>query len=61
MLKAEWTTGWMSSIRHPRLLTMDTSFPFRKHHAIVQRLTRTQGSLLLQLRTGHIALSDRHG
>jgi hypothetical protein len=49
---------WRKSQRHARAAKIDPTMPSDKFLTLVQNLNRRQTSLLLQLRTGHIALNQ---
>jgi len=56
--KIRWKEAWQDSPRYARFQHVDPSFPFNKFRTLSDRLTRTQASLLMQLRTGHIPLNS---
>lgn len=56
-LKVRWKEEWQSSPRFARFQHIDPNFPFNKYRQISDRLSRSQASLLMQLRTGHVPLN----
>ena len=56
--KARWREAWQGSPRYARFQHIDTNFPFSKFRKLSDRLSRSQASLLMQLRTGHIPLNS---
>lgn len=56
-LKARWLLAWGASPRYARFQHIDPDFPFNKYRAISDRLSKSQASLLMQIRTGHIPLN----
>jgi ribonuclease HI len=58
-LHDEWKDEWAVSPRYPRINAIDTSLPSASFLKLVDGCTRAQSSLLIQLRTGRIAL-NRH-
>jgi hypothetical protein len=49
---------WKASPRYARFQHIDPAFPFNKFRNISNKLSRSQTSLLIQLRTGHIPLNS---
>jgi hypothetical protein len=58
-LHEDWKDIWSLSPRYTRIYAIDTSLPSSKFLELVDGCTRSQASLLMQLRTGRIAL-NRH-
>jgi ribonuclease HI len=58
-LHDDWKDIWSLSPRYARISAIDTSLPSTKFLELVDGCTRSQASLLMQLRTGRIAL-NRH-
>jgi len=56
-INSMWSEMWQSSPRRTRMDRIDKGFPFKNFRKIQYQLTRTQSSLLLQLRSGHIPLN----
>jgi len=56
--KARWKEAWRDSPRFARFQHIDPDFPFNKFRKLSDRLSRSQASLLMQLRTGHILLNS---
>jgi ribonuclease HI len=56
-LKRRWKDAWAKSVRSTRLEDIDDNFPFNKFRANTYQLTRSQASLMVQLRCGHIPLN----
>ena len=56
-LKEMWCEDWEKSIRKERMDRIDAEFPFNKYCKMRDGLTRAQGSLLTQIRSGHIPLN----
>ena len=56
--KARWLETWKTLPCFARFQHIDTSFPFNKFRKISSVLSRSQSSLLIQLRTGHIPLNS---
>ena len=57
-LKVKWKKAWQDSPRYARFQHVDPNFPFNKYRKISDRLSRSQASLLMQLRTGHVPLNS---
>jgi hypothetical protein len=57
-LKIRWLETWKTSPRYARFQHIDKDFPFNKFRRISEVLSRSQTSLLTQLRTGHIPLNS---
>lgn len=55
--KVRWLELWKASPRFARFQHIDRAFPFNKFRKISNTLSRSQSSLLIQLRTGHIPLN----
>jgi len=56
-LKEMWREDWEKSTRKERMDRIDAEFPYNKFRNVRDGLTRAQGSLLLQIRSGHIPLN----
>src|SRR5437016_1657502 len=56
-INAMWAEQWESSPRRARMERIDKSFPFKNFRKLQNKLTRSQSSLLLQIRSGHIPLN----
>lgn len=56
--KIKWLELWKASPRFARFQHIDRAFPFNKFRKISNALSRSQSSLLIQLRTGHIPLNS---
>ena len=56
--KVSWKEAWQASPCYARFQHIDTDFPFNKYWKISDRLSRSQASLLMQLRTRHIPLDS---
>ena len=56
--KARWLEAWTTSPRFARFQHIDSAFPFNKFRKTISVLSRSQSSLLIQLRTGHIPLNS---
>ena len=56
-LKVLWQKVWDDSPRKDRFSRVDADFPFNKFRKSLFKLTRKQASLIMQLRTGHVALN----
>lgn len=57
VLAERWATAWRASKRYAKLNNLDPSLPSRAFIKLTDKLNRTQHSLLVQLRTGHIGLN----
>lgn len=57
-LKVKWKRAWEDSPRYARFQHVDPNFPFNKYRRISNLLSRSQASLLMQLRTGHVPLNS---
>ena len=55
--KVRWREAWQDSPRYARFQHVDPNFPFNKFRKLSERLSRSQASLMMQLRTGHIPLN----
>jgi len=55
-LQRRWETAWHKSPRHRRLAKIDASFPLKSFFKISATLSRSQYSLIVQIRTGHFPL-----
>ena len=58
MQKVRWKEPWRDSPHYARFQHIDTDFPFNKFQRISDKLSRSQASLLMQLRTGHLPLNS---
>ena len=56
-LRCRTQKRWRKSQRHAKAAKIDESMPSMKFLALTRMLPRTKASLMLQLRTGHIALN----
>jgi hypothetical protein len=56
-LKARWEKRWTESERGRRMELIDEDFPFNKFHKRTHPLSRSQSSLMSQIRCGHIPLN----
>jgi hypothetical protein len=56
-MKARWITEWKTSRRYADANKIDSSLPSDDFLHIIDQLRRSQASLLIQLRTGHIPLN----
>ena len=56
-LQGMWSERWQQSPRRERMERMDKTFLFMKFQLMINRFTRAQTSLLIQLRSGHIPLN----
>jgi len=56
--KTRWLETWKTSPRYAKFQHIDNDFPFNKFQKISNALSRSQTSLLMQLRTGHILLNS---
>jgi ribonuclease HI len=59
-LRCRTQKRWRKSQRHAKAAKIDESMPSMKFLALTRMLPRTKASLMLQLRTGHIALNKHH-
>ncbi|THH10371.1 hypothetical protein EW146_g8390, partial [Bondarzewia mesenterica] len=57
-LLERWKKEWEASPRHARISKYDPSLPSKSYLRRVKTFTRTQASLFIQLRTGHIPLQQ---
>jgi hypothetical protein len=57
VLKANWEKRWTTSDRSRRMETIDRDFPFIKFRKRTHPLTRSQASIMTQIRCGHIPLN----
>ena len=58
MQKVRWKEAWRDSPHYARFQHIDTDFLFNKFQRISDKLSRSQASLLTQLRTGHLPLNS---
>lgn len=56
-IKRRWNENWVSSPRHDHMKKVDPSHPYRKFRQRRDNLSRSQGSILTQVRCGHILLN----
>lgn len=56
-LKSRWLEDWGMSPRYAKFQHVDPDFPFNKYRTISDKLSKSQASLLMQIRTGHIPLN----
>jgi hypothetical protein len=56
-LQDVWRARWRVSPRYGKISKIDPSFPFTKYQKAAAKLTRSQTSVIVQLRTGHIGLN----
>jgi ribonuclease HI len=56
-IDAMWSEQWQDSPRRARMELINKTFPFKKFRTIQSELRRSQSSVLLQLRSGHIPLN----
>ena len=56
--KVRWREAWQDSPCYARFQHINMNFPFSKFQKLSDRLSRSQASLLMQLRTGHIPLNS---
>jgi ribonuclease HI len=56
-LKAKWEILWGKSDRSRRFAAFDEDFPFNSFRKRTYQLTRSQASLMIQIRSGHIPLN----
>ena len=56
-LNRKWVRMWSDSPRKVRFSRIDPEFPFNKFRKMLFKLTRSQASLIMQLRTGHFPLN----
>ena len=56
-LNRKWVRMWSDSPRKARFSRIDPEFPFNKFRKKLFKLTRSQASLIMQLRTGHFPLN----
>jgi ribonuclease HI len=56
-LKYKWEDDWEESERGRRFRSIDEVFPFSSFRKRTHALTRSQASLMIQLRSGHIPLN----
>jgi hypothetical protein len=56
-LNRRWAKVWTNSPRKDKFAQIDPDFPFNKFRKKLFKLTRSQSSLIMQLRTGHIPLN----
>jgi hypothetical protein len=57
-LKRRWEDAWEESDRSRRLEEIDDSFPFNAFRKRAYQLTRSQASLMVQIRCGHLPLNS---
>jgi ribonuclease HI len=57
VLKAKWEKRWTESERSRRMESIDRDFPFTKFRKRTHPLTRSQASIMTQIRCGHIPLN----
>ncbi|KAF5335307.1 hypothetical protein D9611_011657 [Ephemerocybe angulata] len=55
--RKRWTELWRESKRGEGFRETDAEFPFKSYQKQTSQLTRSQNSLLVQIRTGHIPLN----
>lgn len=56
-IKRSWSANWSKSPRYERMKKIDPSHPYRKFRQRRDNLSRAQGSILTQIRCGHIPLN----
>jgi ribonuclease HI len=56
-LKAKWEVIWEKSDRSRRFAVFDEDFPFTSFRKRTYHLSRSQASLMIQIRSGHIPLN----
>ncbi|KAF9443477.1 hypothetical protein P691DRAFT_713239 [Macrolepiota fuliginosa MF-IS2] len=56
-VKNAWTQQWKRSPRHDRMTRVDPNHPYKKFQKWRDRLDRNQGSILVQLRSGHLPIN----
>ena len=57
-IKVKWENGWEESDRSRRLADIDDNFPFTGFRKRTNALSRSQASLITQIRCGHIPLNS---
>jgi ribonuclease HI len=57
-LQKRWTRRWKASSRAKSLRSIDNSAPSKKFLKLTKDLNRSQASIIMQLRTGHIGLNQ---
>jgi ribonuclease HI len=57
-VKAKWENGWVESDRSRRIAEIDNNFPFLGFRKRVNALSRSQASLMAQIRCGHFPLNS---
>jgi hypothetical protein len=56
-LKTKWEKRWVDSTRSRRMESIDEDFPFNKFRKRTHALSRSQTSIMTQIRCGHIPLN----
>ena len=57
VMKKRWRRDWEASLWHARISGIDSNMPSNRFRKLLSGLNRTQISILVQLRTGHIPLN----